>query len=336
MSYESLPGAYTSRCKDGRRHQWNECRLGGSLKTFQVLEEWKFWTEFTIVASSFLPPLTDSLPEIFTNPSMENLTDLPRTRDCGRRAKVCVWALWVGNQQSKTFAGPKKVFETKLDQFKILQKPPVQLVQKKIISRFVKSYGIFLATWHRSCGTPFPKKWWTWTKSPICRSICCNPCLRIIECTSMNSSRSGCSAMLVEVTSIHSHSISMVATLHGFRWFWCVLVLFFDIDIGLYSHSIGLSEISHAFAKSLATFANVSIHRKEVQMSAPGMPGWQEEHHCIKLRCNSWFELFPTKGCSTVGLWESECNMDVSRIQGRHQREVQQNSSDLGVIALVT
>ena len=75
----------------------------------------------------------------------------------------------------------------------------------------------------------FPKNEGLGAKISICRSICCNPCLRIIECTSMNSSRSGCSAMLVEVTSIHSHSIfKMVVYGSYFAW------IFDDFDAFLF------------------------------------------------------------------------------------------------------
>ena len=159
-------------------------------------------------------PLTDSLLKFFTNPSMENSLISPGHRDCGRRAKVFVWALWVGNQQSKTFAGPKKVFEMKLDQFKILQNHQFSWSSKNI-SRFVKSYRIFLATWHQHekiamyrspCGTPSPKM------MGLDHSPFADPFAAILVCGLSNALQwtlqGGSSAMLVEVTSIHSHSIS--------------------------------------------------------------------------------------------------------------------------------
>lgn len=49
-------GAYSSRCKDGRRHQWNECRLGGSLKNFQVFQRMNILKSSIVATFIFCPP----------------------------------------------------------------------------------------------------------------------------------------------------------------------------------------------------------------------------------------------------------------------------------------
>lgn len=198
MSYESLPfcgGGLTAQgVKMVEDTSGTSADSVEALKTFKCFKEWTFWRA-PLLQPSFFAPLDWYFARDFYQPIHGELTDLPRNRDCRRRAKVFVWALWVGNQQSKTFAGPKKVFEMKLDQFKILQNHQFSWSKKtsadlwNLIGFFwqhdidmKKNRHVWISMWNPS------QKWWAWTTAH-CRSICCNPCLLIIECTSMNSSR---------------------------------------------------------------------------------------------------------------------------------------------------
>ena len=115
-----------------------------------------------------------------------------------------------------------------------------------------------------------------------------------------------------------------------FRWFWCVLVLFFDIDIGLYSHSIGFPRFRMLLQKVLLLLPTFRFIEKKCRCRHQACQGDKKNIIALSSDATHGLSFSQRKGVSAAGLWESECNMDVSRIQGRHQREVQQNSSDLG------
>lgn len=120
-----------------------------------------------------------------------------------------------------------------------------------------------------------------------------------------------------------------------FRCFWCVLVLIFDIEIGLYSHSIGFPRFRMLLQKVLLLLPTSRFIEKKCRCRHQACQGDKKNIIALSSDATHGFSFSQRKGVSAVGLWESECIWMYPAFKDGIKEKCSRIRQILGVIALV-